>query len=136
MSVNITLSTQELFLSAKHVHVDMAVANAILKKGTRGSFQLLGKDDHDLVVTSIQKPHSLGGLGLTPNVITQTSAKIDMASRFLGLVGSLPLDEQKLWLPNQQAHDPDSWTTPHSLHLKMEVNFYPIGIEICWVSSP
>lgn len=63
MSVNITLSPQELFLSAKHVHVDMAIANSILKKGTRDSFQLLGKDDHDLTVTSIQKSHSLSGLG-------------------------------------------------------------------------
>jgi hypothetical protein len=29
-----------------------------------------------------------------------------------------PLEEQKLWLPNQLAHDPDSWTTPHFLNLK------------------
>jgi hypothetical protein len=43
-----------------------------------------------------------------------------MASRFLVLVGSLPLDEQQLWLPNQQAHDPDSWTAPHLLQLKVE----------------
>jgi hypothetical protein len=37
---------------------------------------------------------------------------------FLQLVGSLPLEEQKLWLPNQLAHDPDFWTTPHFLNLK------------------
>ena len=37
-------------------------------------------------------PHADGGFGLTPNVIAQTSAKVAMASRFLGLVGSLPLD--------------------------------------------
>ncbi len=29
-----------------------------------------------------------------------------------GLVGSLPLEEQQLWFPNQQVHDPDSWTVP------------------------
>jgi hypothetical protein len=120
MSANITLSPPEQFLSAQHVHVDMTIANEILKKGTRGSFQLWGKDDHDLAVTIIQKPHALGGFGLTPNVIAQTSAKVAMASRCLDLVGSLPLDEQKLWLPNQQAHDPDSWTAPHLLQLKME----------------
>jgi hypothetical protein len=106
MSVNITLSTQE--------------TNTILKKGTRGSFQLWGKDDHDLAVTILQKSHDLSGFGLTPNVITQTSVKVPMASRFLGLVGSLPLEEQQFWLPNQQAHDPDSWTTPYLLQLKME----------------
>jgi hypothetical protein len=39
---------------------------------------------------------------------------------FQGLVGSLSLQEQQLWLPNQQVHDPDSWTTPHLLKLKME----------------
>ncbi len=81
---------EEQFLSALHVHVDMAIANAILKKGTQGSFQLWGQDDHDLAVTVIQKPHALGGFGLTPNVIAQTSAKVAMASRFLGLFGSLP----------------------------------------------
>jgi hypothetical protein len=41
-------------------------------------------------------PHADGGFGLTPNVIAQTCAKVAMASRFLGLVGSLPLDEQHL----------------------------------------
>jgi hypothetical protein len=120
MSANITLSPQEQFLSEQHVHVDMAIANAILKKGTRGYFQLWGKNDHDLAVTILQKPHALGVFGLTPNVIAQTSAKVAMASRFLGLVGSLPLEEQQLWLPNQQAHDPDSWTALHLLKLKME----------------
>ena len=32
--------------------------------------------------------------------------------------GSLPLEEQKLWFPNQLAHEPDSWTFPHLLNLK------------------
>ena len=57
---------------------------------------------------------------MTPNVIAQTSAKVAMASRFLGLVGSLPLDEQRLWLPNQLVDDPDTWTAPHLLHRKRE----------------
>jgi hypothetical protein len=65
-------------------------------------------------------PHADGGFGLTPNVIAQTSAKVAMASRFFGLVGSLPLDEQHLWLPNQSVDDPDTWTAPHLLHLKRE----------------
>jgi hypothetical protein len=96
------------------------IANSIVKKGTRGSFQLWGKDDHDLAVTIIQKPRALGGFGLTPNVIAQTSDKVTMTPRFLGLVRSLPLDEQQLWFPNQQVHDPYSWTVPHLLQLKME----------------
>ncbi len=29
-------------------------------------------------------------------------------------------DEQNLWLPNQVAHDPDTWTDPHLLQLKRE----------------
>jgi hypothetical protein len=87
MSVNITLSSQEQFLSVHQVHVDMTIANTILKKGTRGSFHLWGKDDYDLVVTVFQKPHVLGGFGLTPNVIAQTSAKVSMSSRYYpGLV--------------------------------------------------
>ena len=65
-------------------------------------------------------PHARGGYGLTPNVIAQTSAKVAMASRFLGLVGSLPSEEQQFWLPNQLAHDPDSWIAPNLLQLKSE----------------
>ena len=57
---------------------------------------------------------------MTPSTITQTSTKVDMTSRFLGLVGCLPLDEQNLWFPNQMVHDPDTWTTPHLLQLKRE----------------
>ena len=120
MSANITLPLQEHFLSAQHVHVDTAIADAILRKGTRGSFRQWDKNDYDLAVTRLQMPNADGDFGLTPNTIAQTSAKVAMASRFLGLVGSLLLDEQKLWLPNQLVHDPDTWTTPHLFHLKRE----------------
>jgi hypothetical protein len=70
------------------------------------------KDDYDLGVTVIQKSHVSGGFGMAPNVISQTSGKVDMTSHFLGLVGSLSLEEQKLWFPNQVVHDPDKWTVP------------------------
>jgi hypothetical protein len=96
MSANITLPPQEQFLSAQHIHIDTAIAKAILKKGTRGSFHHWVQDDFDLAVTMLQKPHALGGFGLTPNVLAQISAKVAMASRFLQLVGSLPPEEQKL----------------------------------------
>lgn len=43
-----------------------------------------------------------------------------MSSRFLQLVGSLPPEEQKLWLPNQLGYDPDSWYVPHLLNLKKD----------------
>jgi hypothetical protein len=115
MSAKITLPPQEHFLSAQHVHVDTVIADAILRKGTRGSFRQWDKDDHDLSVTRLQMPHTDGGFDLTPNTIAQMSVKVAMGSRFLGLVGSLPLDEQKLWLPNQMVHDPDTWTAPHLL---------------------
>ena len=62
-----------------------------------------------MAVTMLQIPHALVGFCLTPNVLTQSTAKVAMSSRFLGLVGSLPPDEQKLWLPNQLAHDPQTW---------------------------
>ena len=96
MSANITLPPQEHFLSAQHVHVDTVITDAILRKGTRGSFRQWDKNDYDLTVTRLQMPHTEGGFGLTPNVIDQTSAKVAMSSRFLGFVGSLPLEEQHL----------------------------------------
>jgi hypothetical protein len=118
MSANITLPTQEQFLTEQHIHIDTTIAKAILQKGTRGSFHHWVRDDYDLAVTMLQKSHALGGFVLTPNVLSQISAKVAMSSRFLKLVGSLPLEEQKLWLPNQIVNDPDSWTTPHFLNLK------------------
>jgi hypothetical protein len=108
MSVNITLPPQEYFLSTQHVHVDTVIVDAILRKDTRDSFRQWDKNDYDLTVTRLQMPHTDGGFGLTPNVIAQTSSKVAMSSRFLGLVGSLPLDEQKLWIRNQLVHDPDT----------------------------
>ena len=84
MSANITLPPQEYFLSAHHLHVDTAIANTILKRGTRGSFRQWDKNDYDLAVTRLQMPHTNVGFDLTPNTISQTSATVDMASRFLG----------------------------------------------------
>ena len=39
MSSNITLPPQEYCLSTHHVHVDTVITDAILRKGTRGSFR-------------------------------------------------------------------------------------------------
>ena len=80
MSAKITLPPQEHFLSAQHVHVDTVIADAILRKGTRGSFRQWDKNDYDLTVTRLQMPHTDGGFGLTPNTIAETSAKGDMTS--------------------------------------------------------
>jgi hypothetical protein len=41
----------------------------------------------------LQMPHAMGGFGLTPNVLAQSTVKAAMGARFLGFVGSLPLDE-------------------------------------------
>jgi hypothetical protein len=47
----------------------------------------------------LQMPHTtMGGYVMTPNATAQISTKVAMASRFLGLVGSLPPFEQTLWL--------------------------------------
>jgi hypothetical protein len=117
-SANITLPPQEHFVSAQNRHVDTAIVNAILKKGTRNSFVHWHKQDYDMAVTMLQMPHAMGGFGLTPNVLAQSTAKVAMGSRFLGFVGSLPPEEQKIWLPNQSAHDPQTWVASNLLHLK------------------
>ncbi len=75
--------SQERFLSAQHIHIDTVIAKAILQKGTRGSFHHRAKDDYDLVVTMLQKPHSLGGFGLTPSVIVAVYVEVAMTFRFL-----------------------------------------------------
>ena len=70
----------------------------------------------------IQMPHGMGGYGMTPNAIAQISAKVAMASRFLGIVGSLPPSEQTIWLPHQNVQDPSTWTLSQLLQLKQEYN--------------
>jgi hypothetical protein len=95
-SANITLPHQQHFLSAQQRHIDTAISNAIMKKGTRNSFLLWSQQDYDLAVTRLQMPHVRGGFGLTPNTLPQSSAKVAMASRFVGLVGSLPPEEQQI----------------------------------------
>jgi hypothetical protein len=96
------------------------VANAILKKGTRNSFHLWPKEDYDMVVTRLEMPYVMGDFGLTPNVLTQSTTKVPMVSRFVGLVGSLPPDEQQIFLPNQLVHDPQTWVAPYFLQLQSE----------------
>ncbi len=119
-SANITLPQQEHFLSAQQRHLDTAVVNVILKKGTRNSFHHWPKPDYDLAATRFQMPHARGGFGLTPNTLPQHTTKVAMASRFVGLVGSLPPEEQQIWFPNQLANDPQTWVAPHLLQLKSE----------------
>jgi hypothetical protein len=55
MSANISLPSQEQFLSAQYIHVDKTITKAILQKGTRGSFHDWAQDDYELAVTMLQK---------------------------------------------------------------------------------
>ena len=66
--------------------------------------------------------HDRGGYGMTPNAIAQMSAKVAMASRFLGMVGSLPPSEQSLWFPHQNVQDPNTWTMSHLMQFKHDYN--------------
>ncbi len=43
---------------------------------------------------------------------------IPSAFVFFYSVANKQTEEQKLWLPNQLAHDSDSWHAPHLLNLK------------------
>ena len=120
ISANVTIPSPEHFLSLQHKHVDRTLANAILRKGTRGLYQHWSPHDIDVATAMIQMPHGMGGYGMTPNAIAQISAKVAMASRFLGIVGSLPPSEQTIWLPHQNVQDPSTWTLPQLLQLKQE----------------
>ena len=68
----------------------------------------------------IQMTHVIGGYGMTPNAIAQISAKVVMASHFLGLVDSMTPSEQTLWFPHQNVQDPNTWTLSHWLQLQHE----------------
>ena len=98
ISPNVTIPSPEHFLSLKHKHVDRTLVNVILRKGTRGLYQHWSPHDIDLDTVMIQMTHVMGGYRMTSNVITQISVKVAMASRFLGIVGSLSPSEQTIWI--------------------------------------
>jgi hypothetical protein len=141
ISANINIPDSDSVITAQHKHVDRKIAYEILQKGTRGSFRKWPQQDIDLAITMIQMPHSMGGFGMTPNVIAQISAKVAMASRFLGFVGSLSSSEQQLWFPNQNVQDPVTWTLPHLIQLQHEnkelvENYYCDIQEFITVQDP
>ena len=88
-SANITLPQQEHFLSAQQRHIDTAVLNAIMKKGTRNSFHLWPKPDYDLAATRLQMPDARGGFGLTPNTLPQHTSQGSYGISFRG-AGRIP----------------------------------------------
>ncbi len=105
-------------------HVDRTLPNAILRKGTRGLYQHWSPHDIDLPTVMIQILVTpwYGGLRNDVHVITQISSKVDMPSRFLVIVGSLPPSEQTMWIPHQNVQDPSTWTLSHLFQLKQEYN--------------
>jgi hypothetical protein len=68
----------------------------------------------------LQIRHRMGGYGMTPNIIAQTSAKVVMTVCFLVFVGSLSSSEQQLWFPHQNVEDPVTWTLSHLIQLQHE----------------
>jgi hypothetical protein len=88
-----TLSDSDSVITAQHKHVDGKIVYEILQKGTRGSFRKWSQQDIDLAITMLQMTHSMGGFGMTPNVIAQISVKVVMTDRFLGFVDSLSSSE-------------------------------------------
>ena len=84
----------------------------------------------------IQMPHVMDGYGMTPNAIAQISAKVAMASCFLGNVSYLPPSEQTICLPRQNVQDPSTWTLPHLLQLKQEYNNLSVVQESYAVQDP
>jgi hypothetical protein len=96
--------------------------------------------DIDLATTLLQISHPMGGYGMTPNAIAQISTKVAMASRFLGLISSLPPHEQILWFSNQTVQDPDTWTLPHLIQVKHEYkkfedHYHSVVQELCTVKT-
>jgi hypothetical protein len=77
-SANITIPPEEHFVSSQNRHVDTVIVNDILKKGTCNSFVHWDQQDYDMAVTRLQMPHVMGGFGLTPNVLTESTAKVTM----------------------------------------------------------
>jgi hypothetical protein len=120
ISAKINIPDSDNVITAQHKHVDRKIAYEILQKGTRGSFRKWPQQDIYLAITMLQMPHSMGGFGMTRNVIAQISAKVAMAARFLGFVGSLSSSEQQLRFPNQNVQDPVTWTLPHLIQLQHE----------------
>ena len=79
--------------SGTFTHTNSPLPLTNLQKGIRGLYRQWNPHDIDLATTLLQISHPMGGYGMTPNAIAQISTKVAMASRFLGLISSLPREQ-------------------------------------------
>ncbi len=98
-------------------HVDVKIADALLKKGTKqhaDGWDAASKDWPHMV---LHLPHAEGGFGVPFNCVTKDAAFYTTA-RFVSWMGAFSQERQKLWLPKDDLRDSSSWSSPPLLLLR------------------
>ncbi len=90
-------------------HVDVKIADALLKKGTKqhaDGWDVSSKDWEHMV---IHLPHTDGGFGVSFNCVTKDAAFYATTSRFVSFLGTFSQERQRLWLSDEDLQDSSSW---------------------------
>jgi hypothetical protein len=92
-------------------HVDVKIADALLKKGTKQHADGWDAANKDWAHMVIHLPHAEGGFGVPFNCVTKDAAFYSTTSRFVSFLGAFSQERQRLWLPADDLQDSSSWTS-------------------------
>ena len=98
--------------SLQQQHVDRKIADALLKKGTKGAYTSWTQQDRAWVDMVLHLPHEQGGFGVTNNTVSRHAALYASTARFVAFLGTFPRDAQQVWLPGNTLDDPSTWVAP------------------------
>ncbi len=90
-------------------HVDVKIADALLKKGTKQHADGWDAASKDWAHMVIHLPHADGGFGVPSNSVTKDAAFYATTSRFVSFLGAFSQERQRLWLPDDDFQDSSSW---------------------------
>lgn len=96
---------------------DRAMAMEILRRGTGGRCDSWPQAELAWHLTTIQLPHHLGGLGLTPQQASGIAAFYSAAARFVAWLPTLPHATHWLRAPHDLAA-PSTWTAQNLIALR------------------
>ena len=98
--------------SLQQQHVDRKIADALLKKGTKGAYTSWTQQDRAWVDMVLHLPHEQGGFGVTNNTVSRHAALYASTARFVAFLGTFSRDAQQVWLPGNNLDDPSTWVAP------------------------
>ncbi len=99
-------------------HVDVKIADALLKKGTKQHADGWDEVSKDWAHMVLHLSHDEGGFGVPFNCVSKDTAFYTTTARFVSWMGAFSQERQKLWLTKDDLRDLSSWSSPPLLLLR------------------